>query len=137
MEGSPLSTTPEQPQICVIEPDFAVCDSVSGLFDLLGLPCQTFASTGQFKGRWPLPEPAIVLCAAGARGSEGIDLFHWLRAQANPSPFALTLSRHEYSLQRDAAAAGIEHIFYKPLLQSGELLRFVAPGLPVILEDDR
>ncbi len=136
MDGSTFTTAPAQPRVCVIEPDFAVCDSVSGLFDLLGVPCETFATADQFKGRWPLPQSAIVLCAAGARGCEGINLFHWLRAHADDSPFALTLSRHEYSLQRDAAAAGIEHIFYKPLLQSGELLRFVAPGLPVTQEDD-
>lgn len=124
--GSQLSPTP---RVYVIDPDPAIRDSLGSLLGLMDLSVLGLDGAQSFRRHWPVTPPFVVLCAGALRDGRGVALYEWIQDRKPGCAFALTLSRHEHRLQREADRAGIEHIFFKPLLQTGAIEQFVETSL--------
>lgn len=118
--------------VCVIDADPAVRDSLETLIKLAGFEVKSFATGYSF---WNAIEDAgenavmqCVLCEAELPDVSGFDVHEYMVKKAIDAPFGLLVSGNRPSLFQRAKAAGIQHVYRKPLTRM-PLIEFVSRGL--------
>ena len=114
---------PTKLTVCVVDGDPAVRDSLATALNMNGYPVHTFP-TGQAIIDAAANTPcSCVVCEAELPDTTGVSVFHAL--QPLGLHFALLISNNNPELVSDATRAGIDHIFFKPLVNR-RLLSFIA-----------
>jgi two-component system, LuxR family, response regulator FixJ len=115
--------------VYVIDGDSAVRDSVTTLMALNDIEAAGFASGSEFLSASHDHQIPYVICEAELPDTTGIELFLRLKPQHPECRFALLLSRSDRATAQDAAKAGIDAVFCKPLVNR-RLRDFVKRTLP-------
>ena len=111
-------------QICVIDGDEAIRDSMATFGTTLGNTILCFASAAEFFAALDGIDPVCVVCAAELPDGDGIQVFDRLHADgAKKVPFALMLDKADDKLLAKAREHGISQVLRKPLLNQ-RLLAF-------------
>lgn len=117
------TSAPTQLTVCVVDGDSAVRDSLATALNMNGYPVYTFATGRAIIDAAARTPCACVVCEAELPDTNGVSVFRAL-APLNPH-FALLISNKNPELVASATQAGIDHIFFKPLVNR-RLLSFVA-----------
>jgi FixJ family two-component response regulator len=111
--------------VCIIDGDPAVRDSLATVVGLNGHQALTFASGNEFLDQTRASKPQCVVCEAELPDTTGMALFEALKAQNPKMRFALLVSHTDAAIAARAKRLGIDHVFFKPLVNR-RLLAFVS-----------
>ena len=112
---------PERPKartILVVDDDRAVLNSLRFLLETEGFVVRVFESGNALLAASDLDSARCVVLDYRMPGVDGIELARALRARRVVAPIILITGRTEAGLGARAAAAGINRIIEKPLLDS-------------------
>ena len=111
--------------VCIIDGDPAVRDSLATVVGLNGHQALTFASGSEFLDQTSASTPQCVVCEAELPDTTGLALFETLKLQNPAMRFALLVSHTNAAVANSAKRLGIDHVFFKPLVNR-RLLAFVS-----------
>ena len=114
---------PAKLTVCVVDGDPAVRDSLATALNMSGYPVHTFSTGQAIINAASSTQCNCVVCEAELPDTSGVSVFHALRPM-DPH-FALLISNNNPELVSTATRAGIDHIFFKPLVNR-RLLSFIA-----------
>lgn len=103
-------------QVCIIDGDAAVRDSLSTLMSLNGVDVTGFASGTDFLNHCATAPIHCVVCEAELPDISGLELFIRCKALYPHSRFALLMSRSNRPALELARNAGVDAVFCKPLV---------------------
>lgn len=111
--------------VCIIDGDPAVRDSLATMVGLTGHEARTFATGGEFLSQADADKQQCVVCEADLPDTSGIDVFKAVRQKNPEAHFALLVSRTSDGIAAQASRLGIDHVFFKPLVNR-RLIAFVS-----------
>lgn len=103
-------------QVCIIDGDAAVRDSLYTLMSLNGVDVTGFASGAEFLDHCETGPIDCVVCEAELPDITGLELFVWFKPLYPHSRFALLMSRSNRPVVELARSAGVDAVFCKPLV---------------------
>jgi FixJ family two-component response regulator len=109
----------------VIDGDPAVRDSLATLMRISGHEVSTFSTGSAFLHEFEPDELECVICEAELPDTTGLAVYKALREKHVAVPFALLVSHTDPVTLAAASKAGIQHVFYKPLVHR-RLIAFVS-----------
>ena len=111
--------------VCVIDGDPAVRDSLATLMRISGHDVSTYSTGSAFLHELKADELACVICEAELPDTTGLAVYKALNEKHIAVPFALLVSHTDPVTLAAASKAGIQHVFYKPLVHR-RLIAFVS-----------
>jgi FixJ family two-component response regulator len=103
-----------RPQICVLEDDEAVSDSLRWMLERNGFLPRTFSSPNEFLLSCDLDRYACLIIDLGLPGISGLELLELLRARGYTTPAVLIAAAASPQLEPRSRKAGASNLLLKP-----------------------
>ena len=107
-------TAPEQPTVFVVDDDPGIRDSVTWLFQSVGLPVETYGSAQKFLDTYVASRPGCLILDVRLPGMGGLDLLEALRRRGATLPVIVVTAFGEVHSAVRAMKGGAIDVMEKP-----------------------
>jgi FixJ family two-component response regulator len=114
MPKRPPETSSEEPTVFVVDDDPGIRDSVTWLFQSVGLPVETYGSAQEFLDRYVPSRPGCLILDVRLPGMGGLDLLEALRRRGATLPVIVVTAFGEVHSAVRAMKSGAIDVMEKP-----------------------